>query len=264
MIFSPPEAIEIAERFTRAFPELQASWYIMGSHASGDAIDLSDVDLAAICRPLPVDALELGRRLQLPYDGKVDLWLKHPDWINRFPDAQILPMLNHAILLKGNELRPGLPEVDLDAYKESIAAGFGQALEHFHRDRRVEVPPEASDEFLGYVDRAPSWARLERWTHGIVVLIGKAAGAVAACEGRTAGSREEALAQFSSCKDVGEWPEWSHRCVALLRGSWRYRVPDTLEDRRELRKICEAVHGLEELTVDRLTEAGLTLFRVNR
>src|SRR6266851_1775491 len=127
MIFSPPEAIEIAERFTQAFPELQASWYIMGSHASGDAIDLSDVDLAA--------------------------------------------------------------------YKESIAAGFGQAIEHFHRDRRVEVPPEASDEFLGYVDRAPSWARLERWTHGIVVLIGKAAGAVSACEGRTAGSREEALAQ---------------------------------------------------------------------
>jgi hypothetical protein len=161
-------------------------------------------------------------------------------------------------------LRPTLPPVDLRAYQETVAHLLGQAIEHYHPDRDVSKPPNQDDEFLGFVERAKDWTRLLRWTHSVVALVGKGATAVAATEGRVAGSRSEALNVFAECHGAGRWPEFCREIVRLLRDTWRYRVPNSASDRTILRAMCERICEFETFCRDTVTAAGIPLFRVNR
>jgi hypothetical protein len=241
-----------------------ASWYLLGSHADGSAIDLSDVDVLCLSSPLHAGILEWAARTEASYGGRVDLFMKHPQSLNTVLQAHLIPMLRHAVLVQGDDLRPNLPAVDLRAYQETVAYLFGQAIEHFHPDRDVRRPPNEDDEFFGFVEQAKDWTRLLRWTHSVVALVGKGATAVAGSEGHLAGSRMEALTVFAECQGAGHWPEFSRDLVRLLRDSWRYRVPSLASDRTTLRVVCERLCEFEMFCQDTVTTAGIPLFRANR
>jgi hypothetical protein len=208
--------------------------------------------------------LEWGARTEASYGGKVDLYMYHPQSLNTVLQAHLIPMLGRAILLRGDDVRPSLPTVDLRAYQETVAFHFGQAIEHYHPDRNVMRPPSPQDEFLGFVDQAKAWTGLFSWTHSIVVLVSKGARAIAATEGRLAGSRTEALQAFADCQSAGLWPEFCRNLVGLLRERWRYRVPNSDADRRALRAICAQLCEFESFCLHTVDTARIPVFRVNR
>ena len=260
----PREASEIVNSFNSIFGDIKASWYLLGSHADGTAIDLSDVDVLCLSAPLHAEILEWGARAEASYGAKVDLFICHPQSLNTVLQAHLIPMLRHGLLVQGDDLRSTLPQVDLRAYQETVAHLFGKAIEHYHPDRDVSRPPNREDEFLGFVERAKDWTGLSLWTHSVVALIGKAATAVAASEGRLAGSRTEALNVFAECSGAGRWPRFCQDAVQLLRDTWRYRVPEFAPDRRTLRAICGQLCEFEAFCLGIVTTAGIPPFRVNR
>jgi hypothetical protein len=93
VISHPPEVDHIVRRFVVDFGADAATWYLLGSHADGSAIDLSDIDLLCLFRTaLGVAGLEWGARVESSYGGRVDIYMQHPQSINTVLNAHVLAM----------------------------------------------------------------------------------------------------------------------------------------------------------------------------
>jgi len=261
----PREVDQIVRQFIVEFGSDAASWYLLGSHAEGSAIDLSDIDLLCLFRrPVGVAGFEWGAHVEKSYGGRVDIYMQHPQSINTVLNAHVLAMLGRAVLIQGVEQRGSLPAINVRAYQESVSYLLGRAVEHYHPDRSLNSDPRPSDAFLGFVERAPRWTGVETWTHPIVVLLGNGARAGVSTDGRVAASRQESVDRFMQCQDCLDWPTFCAESIALLRSSWRYRVPATTADRDRLRDVCSRLRLFAEFCVKRLSAAGIPIYRVTR
>jgi hypothetical protein len=260
----PREATEAIASYGRSFPVGGASWYLTGSHADGSAIDLSDVDLLCLSDPLPPQLYNWARSIQEPYNANVDIVMLHPASLNSVLNANAIPMINAARHMAGPDVRDMLPPLDLRAYQETVGWKFGTDVAYFHPSGQVGGPPDPSEEFLGFVGPAKKWTGLDTWTHDVVVLVGKAATAMAATRGQVAGTRREALQRLQQVSGLEEWSHFCSDTVDLLRDQWRYRVPPEPDARRRLRSVCERLCDLENATLDDLETIGVDPYRDSR
>jgi hypothetical protein len=261
---APGEALEVIASYRRSFPTGEVSWYLTGSHADGSAIDLSDVDLLCLADPLQSQLYNWAKSIQEPYRSKVDIVMLHPSSLNNVLTANAIPMIRAARLIHGPDVRDLLPPLNLRAYQETVGWKFGTDVAYFHPTGQVKEPPDLSAEFFGFVGPAKSWTGLDFWTHDVVVLVGKAATAMAATRGLVAGTRREALYCLQQLRSFEEWSRFCTYVVTVLRDQWHYRVPLDPDDRRRLRWVCDRLCDLENAALDALEAIDVDPYRDNR
>jgi len=179
------------------------------------------VDLLCLADPLQSQLYKWARSIQEPYGAKVDIVMLHPASLNAVLTANAIPMIRAGRLLRGRDVRDRLPTLNLRAYQETVGWKFGTDVAYFHPTGRVEGPPDPSDEFLGFVGPAKSWTGLEAWTHDVIVLVGRAATAMAATRNKVAGTRRQALLHLEHLRGFEEWSRFCSGAVDLIRDKWR-------------------------------------------
>ncbi len=258
---TPQPALGAIVDFKTAFPNVAASWYLLGSHADSSAIDVSDVDLLGLVWEIPAPVYAWRDRTIESFGGQLELHIEYPAELGCVPLSHFIPMLVHARLIDGDDVRPQLPQLEMTAYRETVAWKFGRAVEHFHPSRRPDALPDPDLEFLGFTERPGEWTGLNEWTHPIVVLLGKGSCAIAALSGRASGSRNEALRHFRDCDESGLWADYCTQGVGMLRDDWRYRVPADRDDRARLLQVVARLCEFEAHCLGRLEAASIPIFR---
>jgi len=247
--------IAIAKR--RLGPGYRAT-YVWGSHARGDAIETSDVDVGAFVRGAVAAEAREREAEAIVAEAGGDPRLDFAVVADADLDGRDAVSFRHgALRVDGEDLAPLLPLPDRRTW-ETLAAEA--ALEWVARVRpapmRLPVEPiDPSDEFLGYCDRRGALADGTTFvsTKEALSIAGRIATAhVAWLSGRSVGDRPQAIRAHA--EDVAD--EWSPFLVELaetIRTRWRYRIPDDPGDRRRLRELCERVLAFERRFVEDLS-----------
>jgi hypothetical protein len=231
------EAVVASYVKNRAAPD--TSWFLIGSQASGDAVELSDIDLLGVATaPMLFDGWEATERAR--WGGRLELHVVFLGDLNEVPHARFIPMLRTAVLTAGQDVREELPEVDLDAYRTTAIWRFRNGIDQFFPDE-IATLPNRVDGLPAYVVDAPAWTEVGVWTHDLVVFIGQGATAVTARHGLIAGSRAQAIDNLAGVDDAGEWADWARDSVEFLRTEHGYRVQDDPGYLDHLREISDRV-----------------------
>jgi hypothetical protein len=249
------EVVSIIRDFEQNFPQLAQGWYIVGSHADATAVELSDVDLPCLIRNLDPHASRL----------KHDLANAHPrvDFETLTPLMTAEPGYAHygallrgpSICVSGEDVRPVLPPFAMGPYQVTVLHLFGRAIKSFHPDVMGSLAfPDPDDEFVGFVTLAPPWTEVDRWTHDMMVLIGKGMTAVLATAEIAVSSRTDSVTRFGELDS--EWAAYASEAIERLRSRWGYRLPDAQGDRDWLRSVCLKLPEFETACREAVLSAG--------
>lgn len=239
---TPHPAPEVVSRIVAAarqiFGEGYRSTYLWGSHARGDAIETSDVDVGVFVRGAipPEECRHAQHEIESSIgDPRLDLAIVR--------DAELLGRdavsFHHgARRIDGDDLRDA---VALPSREEWIDFADEAALWWVCRSRPrpfdPDVRPFDEDEFLGYVRDGETKRPLS--------IAGRIATAgVARASGRFVGDRPQAIEAFVD--DVGgAWAPFLVELQESLRVRWRYRIPAEPSEREALRGLCRRMLRFE-------------------
>jgi hypothetical protein len=192
-----------------------------------------------------------GGRVELASSTLHDLSIRWRAW--RVPRLQ-----SPSILIDGVDLRPQLPVPSIDLYLGSIADRTKEMIARIRgqKPHTLTLPlvvPDAQAPYLGY-EKPRTWYPREVGAGSREVYDLVAAGAAALYAKRSrimVNSKRQGLEGFISSGD-----EWSPfvREVRDLVLRLNYALPQSEEDRQELRAICERLVDFEAYTLDQLRE----------
>lgn len=260
MIRDPEVAALVARVVAGSRRRLGADYlatYVWGSHARGDAIETSDIDVGAFVRGTVPSAKRARLTGEIACEAGGDLRLDFAVVCESDLDGRDAVSFRHgALRIDGEDLAPRVALPDRRTW-ETLAAEA--ALEWVARTRpaplRIPVEPvEAGDEFLGYCSREGALA--DGTTFPITKEALSVAGRIATAEvawrsGRLVGDRPQAIRAHT--EDVGDaTSSFLAELAETLRTRWRYRVPADAADRRRLRSLCEGVLAYERRFADDL------------
>jgi hypothetical protein len=239
----------------RAFPDRVRGCYLRGSHATGTSTAGSDLDLFivfkegfagraevekayAICRscaraaPVPLEVIVVSESDL--HDG----------------DDLVIPLnLKLATrLLHGEDIRPGLPGLRVDAWVRSVV--HTPYFSYRFPAQRRRLPALTFP--LRHIDPDRPFYGYDRWLGGpdggglagvsgtkllVATVCWTATAIVALRTGRYVPDKNAAVELYR--EHVGDqWTDLVVRTYELCRNRWQYRLPDGQADRRALRELC--------------------------
>jgi hypothetical protein len=254
-------------RLLGVLPEERRCVLLTGSWAAGEGTTMSDVDLDLVWIASPqnegiwemravqtaaedIDRMS-GGRVELANSTLRDLSLRWRAW--RVPRLQ-----SPSILIDGVDLRRQLPVPPIDMYvgsmadraKEMIARIRGQKA---HTLTLPLVVPDAQAPYLGY-ETPRTWypPEVEAGSREVYDLVA-ACGSALYVKGShiMVNSKRQGMDGFiSSSNGWGSFVGDVRDLVLRLN----YALPQSEEDREQLRKICEQLINFEAYTLDQLQE----------
>jgi hypothetical protein len=245
--------------YEAAFPGRVRGYYLLGSHADGTALPVSDVDVGIVFADAFADAQEMRRADQLwravdatsaiRIDGGVC------DELSRPLDVRVAL---GGVLLHGEDTRGRLSLPDAVTYARQVT---GAALQFVVRHLRGGPPatfpvdyPDRGAPLRGYDPPclayfyprgAPGGTKALQVTAGWI-----ATASVALATGRVVAGKEEAVRAYA--EDVGD--EWSGFLADVHRRcktAWGYRVPTDPGERAHLEAMCERLLRFENRYLER-------------
>ena len=229
------------------------SWFLIGSHAVGDNVDLSDIDMLGIATSSVIfDGWQDSERAR--WDGRVEIHVKYIGDLNLMHHAHLVPMLKGGILLAGDDVRASIAQLDLNAYRATVFYRFRRGVDQFFPDGPTGAPGPGPAGFPASVVDAPPWTGESVWTHDLVVFLGLGATAVGAVHGLVAGSRAEAIANLARAEGAAEWPSWVRESVDFLRRDHGYRAKSDREFLDRLDAISDQVPQFVSYCLDRIAQ----------
>jgi len=246
----------VAAGRTRFGPSYRAT-YLWGSHARGDAIETSDVDVGVFVRG---DVAKTERRLaereieEAMAEPELDFAVVGDDGLS---GRDAVTFRFGARRVDGEDLSDLVP---LPSREEWIDFADEAALWWVARNRprpfaRDVAAFRPDDEFLGYADRMVSFdGREVPVTKEPLTIAGRIATAgVARASGRFVGDRPQAIRAY--VEDVGgPWAEFLVELQETLRTKGRYLVPTSATDRATLRALCARTLDFERAYVASLAD----------
>jgi predicted nucleotidyltransferase len=244
----------ILERLARtveeAAPGVARSLYLTGSFASGEAVEGSELDIVVVVAPdapraavvaMTRAARDVAERSGLAIDFK------------SVSEAELFTGTPASVFLKlGGRVFAGaditseivLPPLDrfIDDRMQNAACLVAYALRD--REHTPALPlsyPTPSGEFYGYVRRGS--------TRDAVTIAGWAMNAlVAKAEQRYVVSKLDALSSFAALNEP--FSPFAQKLLDRCRGAWGYCVPESAEERAELRAIFAEMRSFENHFLD--------------
>jgi predicted nucleotidyltransferase len=229
--------------------------YVWGSHARGDAIETSDVDVGVFVRGA------MGREARERLEQEIEAEMGEPNLDfavvaeSDLDGRDAVSLRCGALRVDGDDLRESVP---LPGREEWTDLAEEAALWFVARSRPAPlslplVPFREGDEFLGYVCRTIRIGDRDLpLTKEALSVAGRVATArVARVSGRFVGDRPQAIRAFA--EDVGgAWAGFLTELQESLRGRWRYLVPEAPAERARLRELCTQTLAFEREFVDRV------------
>lgn len=224
------------------------SLYLVGSISRGSGDEISDVDIVLFTHerevPLNTEVLNENPELDLTLVSCEELQASGLEPYEQIKLREILyPLLNHGTRLHGADMEEAVEDAILlhgiDAFGGLMPWAFARRARRLREElvpTEVALPPDPSDEFLGYTATKPklvvtlaTWlgtAKVERRTHV-----------------RGISSKDEAAAELEGLDP--DFATWLHHVISFCRDQLHYELPVDEDSRSVLREICEELHERE-------------------
>jgi predicted nucleotidyltransferase len=247
----------IVERYETQFPGRIRACYLTGSYAEGNAVEWSDIDVyvlfkdAFVSEEEAAQAEQLGRALAPLTPLRLDLHAGSEQSQDSLPGFLRAAVKQTSVLLYGEDTReqmslPGREEYTRDA--TAIALKF---LLWLHQVENVTYPlayPDPDGAFFGYDQLQFLSSDRAKARPGIRLLV------ESACRIGTAllafktdcsvSTKRESVQTY--CELIND--EWASLLEAMLEKGklcWSYNLPEQIEERAELRVLCERMLPFE-------------------
>jgi hypothetical protein len=240
----------IARTVEETAPNVARALYVTGSFASGDAVEGSDLDIfAVVASDAPRAAVVAMARAAHSCAERCGVTID----FKPISESELATGTSTCVLLKlGGRVFAGaditsdivLPTIDrfIDDRMQNAACLVAYALRDL--DHAPSLPlsyPTPSGEFFGYVRRGT--------TRDAVTIAGWAMNAlVAKAEQRYVVSKLDALSSYAALSQP--FSPFAQKLIDRCRGAWGYCVPETAEERSELRAIFTEMRSFENYFLD--------------
>lgn len=239
----------ISNLFQAVFPDRIRAIYLIGSRAEQSAASISDIDGVILFK----DGFVNDAEQDLAQAIMAQCQLLSPIRLDFSPIAENNERLTSGIdvrlklgshLVSGEDIRDKLPLPSIEAYQTYLRDWQVSFLTAIHDIEELRYPldyPDYADEFFGYTrKRAIPWypPEVQSGTKELVATICWVATALLAFEARVfVGSRADCL-RLSQEHLREPWSEFVQQAYQKCKLDWDYQVPNTIEERADLREIC--------------------------
>lgn len=228
-----------------AVPDQFLSFYLIGSSTDEAATPISDIDAIVFLREGVGETAvqhvnDLLANLRHISPLRLDVKATTPEDPRWASDPRVKLS---GQLVTGEDILDRLPLPTKEAYQAWIRPWPLNFIRIMH-DGNMAYPlayPDPDDEFFGYTRiRATVWypAGVVAGTKELVAAVGWIATAVIAQEtGTIITTRSQAVKQYQT-EIGGEWADYIARVYERCGQQWRYAIPKSLNELRELQSIC--------------------------
>ncbi len=253
----------IVERYEAQFPERIRACYLTGSYAEGNAVEWSDIDVyvlfkdAFVSEEEAAQAEQLGRALAPLTPLRLDLHAGSEQSLDSLPSFDSLPgflraaVKNTSVLLYGEDTRehmslPGREDYTRDATEVAL-----QFLLWLHQVENITYPlayPDPDGAFFGYdqLEFLPSDRAKARPNIRLLVesacRIGTAL--LAFKTDRSVSTKRESVQTYRELIN-DEWASFLEAMFEKGKLCWSYNLPEQIEERAQLRVLCERMLPFE-------------------
>ena len=227
------------------------AYYLVGSHAAGEAVPGSDVDLLMLLKPGVTARLRAGlwdvfRCLSQVSPVPLDVLLEDAAAVG-WESAAALPA---ARLLYGADLRPHLASPGpANLRRLAVRRAHELVCEVFRVSPPVPLPlppPDPTDLWLGLVKlgvRYPDGCERPGLRELTAAVLWPARALVLLQAGAWVATKGESLVVAYEAHVGDGWTSLVASASRRCRAEWAYRVPDDPAGRQELRTVCEGAVG---------------------
>jgi hypothetical protein len=229
-----------------AFPKRLRACFLMGSHATGDAVADSDIDLLLVFKERFLEGEEARHE---HFRRSVTLMARFPLDLSAVDETRLMAdggvnLKRASLLLAGEDIRERVPLMPLDKWlrfsmhrpyifmERARARAEGEPL------RYPLGPPDSRGALYGYDHSAVMDAQgiPHRGFKELVTLASRLATAEVALAGRHVFSKRDAIEAHR--QHVNNERTLLFEQINVCRKRWGYRVPEASEDQEHLRSLC--------------------------
>ena len=239
--------------FEADFPQCIRAYYIEGSYADASSVATSDLDVLIVFKEKFKDdesqkAEELARRCETESKLELDI-----EWVDEQNLAYgVSPTLKFgSSFVYGEDIRDALSLIPLDEWiRDRMHSSLWRTVHLCNRPPIIRYPltyPNPQGEFYGYdarMLRLPNRQEVH-CTRDLIRLVGWSATAMIAFKARRYVARKSECHKMYQAYFNDEWGQLLQNIYELCRGEWNYLIPEDLEERKQLRAICERTLGFE-------------------
>jgi hypothetical protein len=240
------------------FPNRVGGYYLVGSYANGSAVASSDLDLVVVFKDAfqsdePARCRALAHNCSLLSPMRIDI---APRCETELFQTGAVSLKLASQLLYGEDIRAVVPLEPLEEYLPQVLSGFFFYTAMLRGEpARLIYPvdyPDPHAEFYGY----ERWGLYltDRLAVGLRTLVNSTTLAATFLVGlhtaRHVGSKRDAVEMYNVT--VGDaWTKLLEDVYVNCKQRWSYRIPDTLAEQAELRKLCQRILEFENYVLDR-------------
>lgn len=246
----------VIEKLDPYLVSVSRGYYMVGSFASGEADEMSDVDLAVIWKAIqgsPIDIQGLFNAMHLVdylSDGRLDLLVAElSEFQQPFRRWQVPGLASASVLASGTDLVRELVLPPLDVHATDLAFRADKLIHKVHGGHVLGGPlsyPDPNREFYGYETKRTWYPDgVLCGTREVVDLtLACAAPFAAKLSGQLVTGKAHCARLYSGVSDP-PFSEFVPTLYERCKRDWHYRIPEPQGDRVELRHYCETVLALE-------------------
>jgi predicted nucleotidyltransferase len=239
--------------FETAFPGRIRGYYVEGSYSEGIGIATSDIDLEIVFKDtieVEMDrkkAVQIGESCALLSAIELDIVVTDEKDLSR----GIVPIFNESLPVYGEDVRDKFPLMSLAEWTHTrMHAAYWLTINVYNRPQIVTYPlayPDPDGEFYGYDNRTmllPD-GREVKCTRNLIRTIGWIASALLAYKaGTMLAKKSECYKAYGAYLDA-EGAQLLQDIYEHCRERWHYFIPESVEERRVLRDMCERTLAFE-------------------
>jgi hypothetical protein len=247
---------QIVERYEMQFPERIRACYLTGSYAEGNAVEWSDIDVYVLFKDAFVSEEEAAQAEQLGLSCapltplRLDLHAGSEQSQDSLPGFLRAAVKQTSVLLYGEDTREHMSLPGREEYTRDATGTALQFLLWLHQVENVTYPlayPDPDGAFFGY-DQLQSDRTDARPGPGIRMLV------ETACRMGTAllafktdcsvSTKRESVQTYRELIN-DEWASFLEAMFEKGKLCWSYNLPEQIEERAELRMLCERMLPFE-------------------
>jgi hypothetical protein len=249
----------IVERYEAHFPGRIRACYLTGSYAEGNAVEWSDIDVyvlfkdAFVSEEEAAQAEQLGHTLAPLTPLRLDLHAGSEQSLDSLPGFLRAAVKQTSVLLYGEDTRERMSLPGREDYTRDATAVALQFLLELHQVEHITYPlayPDPDGVFFGYDQLQVLSDSSDRASArpGIRLLVESACRmgtALLAFKTDCSVSTKRESAQTYRERINDEWAPFLEAMFEKGKLCWSYNLPEQIEERAQLRVLCERMLPFE-------------------
>lgn len=248
---------QIVERYETQFPGRIRACYLTGSYAEGNAVEWSDIDVYILFKDAFVSEEEAAQAEQLGLSCapltplRLDLHAGSEQSQDSLPGFLSAAVKQTSVLLYGEDTRECMSLPDKEKYTRDATEIALQFLLWLHQGENITYPlayPDPDGAFFGYDQLQVLSSDLASARPGIRLLVETACrigtALLAFKTDRYVSTKRESVQTYRELIN-DEWASFLQAMFEKGKLCWSYNLPEQIEERAELRGLCERMLPFE-------------------